>query len=234
MSSTVLLSPTEFDLHKKIPDAIVHSWPEKKGVDILIVDNAGLLGLQRKKYPEDFVASVRDGRLQREIPLMIEHLDFGALIIEGRPRFTEDGFLFDAYNERWTKQSLRNLRRSCMWAGVPIDPTDNIDDTVEAIEEWRQWWEKGEHMSLLRLPKKRDQWGRVDPSAILQAADKIGPKMAQRIYEHFGRVPLKWDCTIAEMMEIKGIAKTSAANLWNLFGDEKMEVPVRKKRVSKK
>lgn len=230
MRSICLLSPTEFELAKKVPDALVSSLPEQKGVDVLIYDDTGFLGIQRKTYPKDLIASVQDGRLQREIPLMLEHLDFGIVMLEGRPRFTEDGVLFDEWNSRWTRKQLRNLYRSCMYMGIPVDRTENIDDTVDAIEEWRQWWEKGEHETLTRLPKKKDSWGKYDPSSILQAADKIGPKVAKKIYSHFGRVPLRWDCTIEELMQIDGIGKVSGTKLWNLFATEQVEMPVKKRR----
>ena len=51
-----LLSPTENDLSKAMGDsAITSSLPEERGADILLFTKQGVIGIQRKKVPHDFI-----------------------------------------------------------------------------------------------------------------------------------------------------------------------------------
>ena len=43
------------------------SIPEKFGADFLAYEPNGILAIQRKLFPEDYFASIKDGRLQKEI-----------------------------------------------------------------------------------------------------------------------------------------------------------------------
>ena len=41
----------------------------------------------------------------------------------------------------------------------------------------------------------------------------IGVGVADSILAHFGRVPLKWDCTVAELIKVPGVGKVRAKAL---------------------
>ncbi|GAH60456.1 unnamed protein product, partial [marine sediment metagenome] len=89
-----LLSPTENDLSKALGDsAITSSIPEEKGADILLYTKQGLIGIQRKAVPHDFISSIEDGRMARSTTLLQSTCEFRLLLCEGRFRYYPDGRL---------------------------------------------------------------------------------------------------------------------------------------------
>jgi hypothetical protein len=41
----------------------------------------------------------------------------------------------------------------------------------------------------------------------LQGIPNIGPGVAGAVFDHFGRVPLRWDVTEKDMMGVAGVGK---------------------------
>ena len=90
----ILVSPTDRELLALLGDrAISHTLPEQHGADVLVVvAGRGKLALQRKTFPDDFLASLEDGRLARELA-GLSRTQCPVLIVEGRPQWTADGHL---------------------------------------------------------------------------------------------------------------------------------------------
>jgi ERCC4-type nuclease len=221
----ILVSPTDRELLALLGDrAISHTLPEQHGADVLmVVAGRGKLALQRKTFPDDFLASLEDGRLARELT-GLSRTQWPVLIVEGRPQWTADGHLLATWTSRWTRRQLRNLLRS-VWLthGVMVEQTDDLHDTAAAVLELESWFRKKVHRSLLSRPKQvvRDSWGpnrREDFARfLLQGFPGIGTALAEAILKRFGRVPLSWNCTLAELRSVPGIGERRAKTLWELL-----------------
>ena len=218
----LLVSPTDRELLSLLREKAMSSYlPERYGADVLaVVEGHGKLAIQRKTFPDDLLASLSDGRLARELPLLAQ-AEFPVLIVEGQPLWTADGHLMQPWNSRWTRAQLRNLLRS-VWRvhGVSVEHTDNLDDTAAAVLELETWFRKDVHRSLLTRPKTstKDDWGlsnrRDFGRFFLQGLPGVGSTLAEQIFDHFGRVPLHWDCNLEELMSVYGIGKKRARALW--------------------
>ena len=179
----------------------------------------GLVAIQRKRFPDDFLASVVDGRLMREVALL-RTTKTPILIIEGRETYSSDGSVARSFNIHWHKKQIRNLFRSIrLEYGISIEFTDDIGDTAETVIEMDNWFQKTEHNSLLTRPKDvKNGWGRISERDfarfLLQGFPNIGPKQADKIYDHFGRIPLKWDCSADEMLVVEGIGNKKVESLF--------------------
>lgn len=218
----MLVSPTEHELlHLLSSKAISHLLPERYGADVLIiVDGRGKLAIQRKAFPEDLLASLEDGRLARELA-MLSQSEYPVLIIEGQPTWTSDGHLMQPWASRWTKTQIRNLLRSVWLAhGVQVERTDDINDTAAAMLEMESWFRKEIHRSLLTRPKQttHNSWGtsnrRDFARFLLQGFPGVGSMLAEAIFDHFGRIPLKFDCGYDELKSVYGIGDKRAKVLW--------------------
>lgn len=213
-----LLSPTERELKLLFGEKAISSLaPEKYGADVLIiVEGRGKLAIQRKAFPEDLLASLEDGRLARELA-MLSQSEYPVLIIEGQPTWTSDGHLMQPWASRWTKTQIRNLLRSVWLAhGVQVERTDDINDTAAAVLEMESWFRKEIHRSLLTRPKQttHNSWGtsnrRDFARFLLQGFPGVGSVLAEQIFDHFGRIPLKFDCDYDELMSVYGIGDKRA------------------------
>lgn len=221
----MLISPTE-------PPAIralgtTSSTPELYGCDILIVANKTRTGVQRKKFPEDLVASLADGRLYSQLPKMAA-LDRAVLILEGHGQWTMDGELVDRY-ARFTKTQLYGLVNSILWEfGVHVQTVRDVKETADYLAALEAWINKPKHSSLRTRPgAPKNSFGltgeREQAAHILQGLPGVGVELAFRIYDHFGRVPLRWDCTIEELMKVRGVGKVKAARIYGALVGEAAE-----------
>lgn len=191
------------------------SLPERYGVDFFWVANAKTWGIQRKRFPDDFLASLGDGRLTKELAQM-QQLDHGIVLLEGLGTWTDDGFLLD---QQFHMGQLYGWMLSCHWEmGIPVFRVKSERDAIFFIDRVESWSMRKSHWSLARRPKpKGNMWGQKGNKEwgihLLQSFDGIGPAAAEAIYEHFGRVPLQWTVDDKDLTEVPGIGKGKASKL---------------------
>ena len=224
-----LVAPTEPNELKDSLDAIVSSICEERGADILTYlknseNKVITVGWQRKTV-SDFVASLIDGRLNKEI-LLMQQVSFPVLIIEGTMHFSNEGYLYrnDGKLTKFSKQQLRNLERSCKYAfNVQIEYTSSIEDTADAIREMMVWLRKDKHDSLRRRLPLQSDWGVSSQTEqqlfFLQGIPKIGSQLAENIIEHFGDIPMQWNCTEEDLREVNKIGKKKAREIYKFLPD---------------
>lgn len=210
----VLVAPTEPPTIKTL--GRVSSLPEKRGVDVLWIVRGKWCGVQRKEI-SDLIASLGDGRLQREVAQM-QHLDYRMLVVEGRLEWTMDGMLVGrGYGQPWTKKAhmgvLWSLQESGIWVGASADQ----HGTVELVQGFQGWTTKARHNALRRRPNATGAWGRATSKDfgmhLLMGIDGVGPEMAEAIWNHFGGIPWGWMVTKEELMEVKGVGEKKAEKM---------------------
>jgi len=213
----ILIAPTEPpQLH-----SIGKTSPitEKYGSDILFSSKKHLIGIQRKSFPDDFLASLYDGRLQKEAAQM-KRLHTAILLLEGKPFWTLDGALIDN-NRRFSIAQLRSLCWSLNLHGIVTDFTSSITDTAEYVKQLYKWTKKEKHISLVRRPKTQGNWGKASSEDyamfLLQSFPGVGVTLAKNIYSHFNGLPFQWDCTKKELTNVAGIGRHRAKTLWEMF-----------------
>lgn len=212
----MLISPTEPFPIKAIGQVSI--LPEKFGADILIIANKMRTGIQRKKFPEDFIASLADGRLYTQVEQM-KQLDRGLLIIEGFGSWDRDDMLVDA-RLNFSRQQMYALFFSITFEfGLQIFQVRDINETIRMLNTLDTWAQKERHNSLRSRPGvPKDAWGRRENAQyqawIIQSFPGVGPELAARIVNHFGKAPISWEVTEAELMAVPGVGKLKAKKMW--------------------
>ncbi len=217
VSALMLVSPTEPQRLKELGE--VSSIPEKYGADFLIVEGKVRVGVQRKKFPDDLIASMADGRLYEQLP-KLAGLEAAVLIFEGYGRWTEDGHLvFRDYGQSITVGQVYGILYTIMFKfGIPNLWLRDMKGTQAALEVLEGWARKDKHNSLMTRPgPQKDAWGKLSERAeaqhILQGFPGVGPELAGRVIDHFGAVPLSWTHSVEELMEVPGIGKRKAQQM---------------------
>jgi ERCC4-type nuclease len=211
----VLIAPTEPPPIKALGS--VSSRPEKHGADALFMAKGQWCGVQRKAM-SDLIASVHDGRIQREVAQM-QSLHRRLLIVEGRLQWTMDGILMGSgFGRDWTYQIHEGMMWSMQDMGVWVWFTDDVAGTARSIVDFEKWCKKAKHTALIRRPGPApDAWGTVGSRAfgmhLLMGVDGIGPELAGAIWDHFGEVPMRWSVGVKDLMGVKGIGKIKAEKL---------------------
>lgn len=216
-----VISPTEPAQLKALGQ--VSNLPETFGCDVLLIANGVKTGVQRKKFPDDLVASLADGRLYSQLPKM-GGLDRSIVVLEGLGRWTADGILVDRY-AKLSRGQFYSLINTILWEfGVHVYQVRNLQDTVDWLYALEKWTLKPNHNSLKTRPgPAKTSWGGVSERArrlhVLQSFPGVGVELAGRIYDHFGRVPLKWDVTVEQLRQVPGVGPKKAAAIYeNLEG----------------
>jgi ERCC4-type nuclease len=219
----VFISPTE---PKPLRDiGIVTPYSETYGCDIYWTIRDLKFGVQRKEFPNDFLASVHDGRLGEQIAKGAG-LDTMVLILEGRPSWTSGGKLIRSNGGKrhpWDKSQHRRFLATVQSKGVQIQWTDGLYDTIEAVNDLVAWSEKEEHLSLERRTKVgKDKWGRRTNLAwqkhFIQGLPGVGPKQAGAIIETLG-FPFKLEVTTEMLQLVPGVGKKRAEQIVRVFDE---------------
>lgn len=221
----ILVSPAEPPQLRAIGES--NSLSETYGADILITGYAKLIGVQRKKFPSDFLSSLTDGRLQTSL-LKLTQCTMGILVLEGKPAWANSGALLGyryGQGATYTRNHLRSILFSIQSElGIATQWTDSITDTIELIQDLEHWAQKDQHDTLFTRPnvKKGDMERKISPRTkaawVLQGVEGLGYVRACAVYDHFGRLPLRWDVTEKELLEVPGVGKGTVKRMTEAIG----------------
>jgi DNA excision repair protein ERCC-4 len=229
---TLFMSPAEPQAVKSAFNArmggySVSGLPEQYGVDMLWRTRGTWWGCQRKTV-SDFVASLLDGRITREVAQMRTRVSMPTLLIEGRVAFTLEGergmtLIGNGFGQTVTRKQWRGLMWSLASAGIAVDYTANISETAAYVADMMEWTTKARHTSLTARPKMVDSaWGTPGSRDwgvyLLQGFEGVGPGVAEAMWDHFGRVPLSWDCDGEELLAVPGLGKERVRRLTEALG----------------
>lgn len=190
-------------------------------------------GVQRKAL-KDYVASVDDGRLSKEV-LQMQSLDHAFLILEtgerggAAPREMPNLQLagLGTYGRPWTGPQLRGTLYGLAARGIHVITTRDEAETLERVSELEKWSRKERHESAKgRGSAPVDVFGKRGQREygvwLLQSLPGVGVEMAGRIYDHFGGLPVRMreGVGMKELMAVKGVGKVVAKRLLDVFGEE--------------
>lgn len=195
----------------------VSSLCEQRGADFLFIAHGQWVGVQRKEI-KDLLASIQDGRLQKELA-QLQECEHRILIVEGQVRWTTEGeMLTDGYGRPWTRKQWRAVLWGVRSKGIWVEFTDSIADTIDCLNNLERWFTKDRHSSLERRPGPVSLWGRPSNEDyqrhLVMGLPGVGPELADRMVRTFNGVPFGWRITEAELLKVDGIGKKKAKAIW--------------------
>lgn len=213
----IQVAPTEPAQLKALGE--VSSFPETFGCDFLWVGQGMFWGVQRKEY-KDFVASVYDGRLARELAQMRQVLSRGGkclLLLEGEPSWTMEGQWTEGRGKNaWGLRAHHSYLFSVQQQGVWVDTSRNLADTADTIRFYQEWSEKPRHSGTSHRPNPVGVWGKASSREwmihLLQGFPGVGSATAEAILAKFPN-PLVWNVSAEMLMTVEGIGKKTAERL---------------------
>lgn len=195
--------------------------PEDKGVDFLWRGNGQWWGIQRKEL-HDYLASLQDGRLTKEIAQMTDSLSLPIVVIEGRMKWAgENLILKNAWKMKaWTRQAMTGRELTLMSRGIHVMHTDDFIGTVKVITNAYRWSQHASHETATSRPKPYGHWGSIRNRDfqihMLTSLPGIAKKTAETILDTIG-FPLTIGVTVDELCEIPGIGKQTATKIVKVF-----------------
>jgi ERCC4-type nuclease len=220
----ILISPSEPAELRQMLKAVNSPLCERLGCDLLAPTTRGLLGVQRKEL-SDFIASLEDGRLAREIPLLVNGTTLPVLLLEGQFRFNTDNHLqFGTRPTRYTRQGVHNLIRSISYCnGVSVEYSADLADTPVIIGELIDFINR-EHKSLLKRPKLQGAWGKPTPHESLgyfyQGIDGVGVVLAQALMKKYSCPTDLINASFNDLQALPQIGKQRAEKIFMFLHKE--------------
>jgi len=218
----VLVSPSEPGQLREVLAAVSSPLCEEKGADILAHTRKGLLGLQRKQIPCDLLASLEDGRLARELPLIARGVDFPILLLEGTFFYDADDRLrVNGRPTRYTRIAIKRLLRSVFCShGIYVEFSADLSETPAVVEELIDYFGH-DHMSLLARPKAQGLWGRPTPNDQLryfyQGIPGVGVVLAQTLVGVFPSPADLLSASLADLKATPGIGRQRAGQVFRFI-----------------
>lgn len=184
----------------------------------------GIVGVQRKVFPGDFLASVKDGRLYEGL-MKMKGLGLGVLMLEGRGEWTTDGNLVTNYGQvRWDRTQHFNYLVSLQLRGITCLNTDTLSDTLDCIRGLQVWSNKTDHTSLDVRPAPDRVWGKITNKDyqlhLIKSLPGINVKRAGAILNTLG-MPFGLRVTEKELITVPGIGKGLARKIMEVFQDDR-------------
>lgn len=217
----MIVAPTEPAALKAL--GTVSLLPEAFGVDVIWhAKGGGLAGVQRKEVG-DLIASVRDGRLGKELAQM-QRLKHRMLVVEGRVEWTTDRKLMRGWSD-FTEAQWRGVMWTVQNRGCWIVATADVPDTVRCVVQWAAWLAKDRHSGLRTrggIEKGDGGWGRPGNRDfevhLLMGLPGVGGETAERMLDTFGVLPIKWRDGIVDgvgdLERVVGVGKKKAKKMW--------------------
>jgi len=170
--------------------------------DYIISDR---IAIERKKV-EDFLESIKDGRLFSQIVEMRRNYEVPILIIEGESLFIR------GFHENSIYGALASIVSDYK---IPIISTKNSRETAKFIEALMRR-ELGEKREVSLRKEKRPMSDEERQRYIIESLPNVSAKLSQRLLEHFGSVKDVINAEVGELIQVKGIGRKTAEEIYEI------------------
>lgn len=166
-----------------------------------------------RKTALDFLVSIIDGRLFRQVANLRKNCQRPILVIEGNPY--QERLNVDS---RAIKGALINVQT--IWY-MPVLYSRSTADTIEIFKSIGNQCEKNCDVVSLRggYRPKRLISKRI---FLLQGLPQVGPVRAKRLLNHFQSVSRIMNASVAELKEVDGIGSVAAEKIREILDFESM------------
>ena len=192
--------------HLKGHDAEIRETQLKVG-DYIVSER---VAVERKAIP-DFLQSIIDQRLFRQMEQLIDSYERPVLILEGNPEML---FLERNMHANTVRGVLSSIAIDYR---IPIIWTHNSKETASQIY-WMAYREQvGESKGLQIRCNKRNHTISHSQEFLVAGLPNISNVLSKRLLKHFGTVRDVYDATPEELMKVEGIGKEKAKKIWDLI-----------------
>ena len=192
--------------HLKQHDADVREMQLKVG-DYVVSER---VAVERKAVP-DFLQSIIDQRLFKQMEQLADSYEKPVLILEGNPEML---FLERNMHENTIRGVLSSIAIDYR---IPIIWTHNSKETASQIY-WMAYREQvGESKGLQIRCNKRSHSFSHSQEFLVAGLPHVSNVLSKRLLKHFGTVRDVYDATPEELMKVEGIGKEKAKKIWELI-----------------
>ena len=170
----------------------------------------GVVTVERKTAG-DFIVSIIDGRLFRQVANLKKNCDHPVLLIEGNPFRT---------GLKVSRSAIRGalLNVQTVW-NVPVVYSRSIEDSIELMLIMAHQFKKLSTVMPLRAGYRPHRLS-TRQLYVLQGFPGIGPHLAKRLLNHFGSVAAVLAASSETLKGVKGVGGVTAETIREVLDAE--------------
>ena len=171
-------------------------------------NNVQTIGVERKTQ-DDFINSIIDKRIVKQLSMLKEHFNIPLLIIEG----DENIYSLRDFHPNAIRGMLASI---AIDFNIPILHTKNVKDTASLLAVIAKRLEKGKkHISL--VDRKKPLTLKEQQEYLIESLPGVGPAIAKSLLKHFGSIESIIHAQIEELMEVDNLGKIKSKNIKDLI-----------------
>ena len=191
------------------------------------------IGFERKTVP-DMLASIHSNRFAgHQLPGLCNTYYVTYLVIEGAFKAAiHDGVLHYWHNGEWRvtpgkpqmyREFINTLNTYRLQAGIQIERTESMRETVAFVNACYHWWEKAweAHTSLSVIHYQGPRYGSAVPVSIMRkiaaCLPGVGWELSDRVIKQFATIEDMVTADAKQWTAVSGIGKVTAERIIKLF-----------------
>jgi ERCC4-type nuclease len=217
---TVIITTNE---PREIKDLFPDRIEQPMGFDFLLYSKRFPFPIERKAIPGDLLASVQDGRLQRELIAMREFGSHYLILLHGKFKYKDDALIMPQKSMKpWSKKGIRNLMRSLqLMEGAIIDQAETDEELVCVVNEWQKYLDSDEHRSIRNRPTIKYEFNTPTRTEkvryFYEGLPEIKYERAKTLQVLYPNPIDLYKASVKDIMEIKGFGKTLSEGIYNFL-----------------
>lgn len=185
---------------------------------------------ERKKIPQDLLASINDGRLTKVTQILIQNIEKGGrsyLLLEGFIRCNSSGFILNPDRPSgWEIDKVSGLISSIQASGIELLLSPSIKETALILISQMRWEMKGEHKSTRTRPGPTHEWGRPSYAPYMlwayQGFPGIGAEIAEILFNAAPTFENLLAMSVEDFIELKRFGKKRSEGLYKFLHEGKL------------
>lgn len=174
-------------------------------------NNKVTVGIERK-VQSDFLSSIIDRRIIRQLLGLKENFSVPLLIIEG----SQNMYMLRNFHPNAVRGMLASIAIDFQ---IPMIFTKSIGDTASLLEVIAKRLEKP-RSQLSLLKKKKPATLKEQQEYIVESLPLIGPQMAQELLKNFGSVKKIFNASENELKKIRKMGEKKAEKIISVVNEE--------------
>ena len=166
------------------------------------------IGVERKSV-DDFLESLTDGKLFRQIAQLRDAYPRPVLILEGENLLTKRNISHKAI--------FGSLASINVDFGVPVITTKNSAETADLLHVMAKREQKDDKKLVAIREEKTSMSLRERQQFVIEGLPNVSAVLANRLLDHFGSIRNITNASEEELMEIKGVGKNISSEIIELL-----------------
>lgn len=165
-----------------------------------------------RKTTEDFLNSIKDGRLFEQLKELNRNFDSPVLVLEGNGLFSRS---------RMHPNAIRGVIASIVTDyKVPILPTTGVEETAAQMFWIAKREQEDEKKSVSIRGKKRTETVKEKQEYVVAGLPNVSKVIAERLLKHFGSPINVFNASENDLIEVDGVGTLTAKGVKSVLESE--------------